>query len=156
MPVDVSAAAAPWCEALLARAAEVLLRGTGHENDELSVAVVDDAEMCELNGRFRGVERSTDVLAFAQGEGEPLSDGGGLSNLGDVVISAETSERQAADGGWTHEAELVRLLLHGFLHLLGYDHEVSESEAQRMKAEEARLAALLKRAGIDCAAESPE
>ncbi len=151
MPVDVSAAAAPWCEGLLARAAQVLLCETGHERDELSIAVVDDAEICDLNGRFRGVERPTDVLAFPQGEGEPLADGEGATHLGDVVISAETSKRQATDGGWTHEAELVRLLVHGFLHLLGYDHEVSESEAKRMRAEEARLSSLLERAGIDCA-----
>ncbi len=157
MPVDVSAAAVPWLEKRLAQVAELLLRETGHESDALSVAVVSDARICELNRRYRGVDRPTDVLSFAQEEGEQLAGARGEAvELGDVVISAETSERQAAAGGWTHEAEIVRLLLHGFLHLLGYDHEGNEAEAERMRAEERRLATLLGRAGIECAMEWDE
>ncbi len=88
------------------------------------------------------------MLSFAQLEGEQVPGQSGM--LGDVVISMDTTARQAAEGGWTLGEELVRLVLHGVLHLLGHDHE-QEDEARVMRAEEARLAALLADAGIACA-----
>lgn len=97
---------------------------------ELSVALVDDAEIRRLNSTYRRVDKPTDVLAFAMREGE----GGSLhpDMLGDVVISLDTAARQATARG-VPVAEVVRLLLtHGLLHLLGYDHERSPAEARRM------------------------
>ena len=76
--------------------------------------------------------------------------------LGDVVISVETAGRQARRGGWSLEEELNRLLIHGLLHVLGFDHEQGEAEQARMKAEEARLAAALGAAGFGCASEETE
>jgi probable rRNA maturation factor len=70
--------------------------------------------------------------------------------LGDVVISVPVLERQASDGGWTVDEELARLLLHGVLHLLGFDHE-SDQDARAMRSEEGRVVAALAARGISCA-----
>ena len=103
--------------------------------DELSIALVDDEEMRLLNARYRRKDRPTDVLAFAQREGE----GGSARLLGDVVISVDTALRQARERGVELRDELRLLLAHGILHLLGYDHERSPSEARRMFAKQRRL-----------------
>ena len=97
---------------------------------ELSVALIDDAEMRRLNATYRRVDAPTDVLAFAMREG----DGGTLHPdlLGDVVISLDTAARQAAARGAPIADEVRLLLVHGLLHLLGYDHERSPAEARRM------------------------
>ncbi|RMD84553.1 MAG: rRNA maturation RNase YbeY [Candidatus Dadabacteria bacterium] len=151
MPVEVNASGAPQWRALLAKAARLLLEETGRRGAEFSVTLVGDEEMCSLNRRYRGVNRPTDVLAFAQSEGEPIAAASGDEHLGDVIISTETARRQAEASGWPVEDELVRLLVHGYLHLIGYDHEASRAQARRMRAEETRLARLLAAAGIRCA-----
>ena len=97
--------------------------------EELSIALVSDAEMRALNRRWRGQDRPTDVLSF------PLQEPG---LLGDVVISLQTARRQAREGGWPLAAELRRLLAHGLLHCRGYDH-AHPGEARRMAAAERRL-----------------
>jgi rRNA maturation RNase YbeY len=104
--------------------------------DELSIALVGDVEMQALNARYRGIERPTDVLAFAQREGD-----GALHRdlLGDVIVSLDTASRQAGERGVELREELRVLLAHGILHLLGYDHERSPAEARRMFAKQRRL-----------------
>jgi probable rRNA maturation factor len=96
---------------------------------ELSIALVSDREMRALNRRWRGKDRSTDVLSF------PLQEAGAL---GDVVISIDTARRQARQGGWPLSVELRRLLAHGILHCRGYDHQ-TRRDALRMAAAERRL-----------------
>jgi len=105
---------------------------------ELSVAVVGLEEMSELNVRFRGKEGPTDVLSFAcddpcavVGPDEPVT-------LGDVVVAPEVAEAQAAEFGHTVEEELNLLLVHGVLHLMGYEHE-SDEDASVMQARERTL-----------------
>lgn len=93
-----------------------------------------------LNREWRGKDRPTDVLSFAQQEG-PGGAPDGL--LGDVVISLDTACRQAAERGSRVGPEADRLLIHGVLHLLGYDHECSETEARRMQRRERALARVL-------------
>jgi probable rRNA maturation factor len=93
--------------------------------------------MHRLNARYRGVDRPTDVLAFAMREGPFAQFHPHL--LGDVVISAETALRQARTHRRTLAEELTHLLIHGTLHLLGYDHEVSSAEARLMRAKERAL-----------------
>ena len=127
---------APALAARLGRAARRLLRGLGLAQAELSVLLVSDAEMRRLNRAWRRRDRSTDVLAFAQREG-PGGAPAGL--LGDVVISVDTARRQAAEHGLTLVREGERLLVHGLLHLLGYDHERSAAEARRMQRRERAL-----------------
>ena len=94
---------------------------------ELSVALIDDIEMRELNRNYRGKDQATDVLAFPMNEED-----GGETLLGDVVISLDTAIRQARNRGVDPASEVRVLLVHGLLHLLGYDHEVSPAEARRM------------------------
>jgi len=131
---------APALAARLARSARRLLRAVGLGRAELSVLLVSDREMRRLNRRWRGRDRPTDVLAFAQTEG-PAGAPDGL--LGDVVISVDTARRQAAERGETLGREGERLLIHGILHLLGYDHERSAAEARRMARRERALARVL-------------
>lgn len=103
---------------------------------ELSVALVSDREMRVLNRRYRRRNRATDVLAFPADVPESWP---AHELLGDVVISVDTARAQAAAAGipLAHEAE--KLLVHGLLHLLGYDHERSASAAARMRREEESL-----------------
>ncbi len=105
---------------------------------ELSVLFVDDVEMKELNGSYRNKPKTTDVLSFALQEAKGASYAGGA--LGDIVISVDKMLVQAKLYEVTPRAELLRLLIHGTLHLLGYDHEgVSKAEAARMRRTEMQL-----------------
>ncbi|HYL81263.1 MAG TPA: rRNA maturation RNase YbeY [Candidatus Acidoferrum sp.] len=116
------------------------------ETAECSVVVVDDATMEVLNHTYRGVSGPTDVLAFPMTEGRF----GRLSPdlLGDVVISAETAERQARGSGRDLKDELAHLLVHGILHLVGYDHGTTQERQRMWRKQRAVLAAC----GIDAAA----
>jgi probable rRNA maturation factor len=121
---------------LLRARARRLLAELCQERSELSVALVDDAEMARLNASWRGVQAPTDVLAFSLLEGAQSGWRGPL--LGDVVIGVETAARQARRARRRLDDELARLLIHGTLHLLGYDHERA-AETRVMRAEERRL-----------------
>jgi probable rRNA maturation factor len=121
---------------LLKRRAGRLLRALRVSGAELSVALVDDAEIAELNGQWRGKPRATDVLSFSLLEGEDQIHRGDM--LGDVVISVETAAVQAAGRHRSLDDEVARLLVHGLLHLLGHDHE-EDAKARRMEAEQRRL-----------------
>lgn len=120
----------------VARSARRLLRALRLDDAELSVMLCSDAVIHALNRDWRGRDRPTDVLSFAQGEGEGARPAG---LLGDVVISVDTARRQAAERGATLGRETDRLLVHGLLHLLGYDHEGSPAEARRMQRRERAL-----------------
>lgn len=118
-----------------------LLRGLQEDSAELAVSLVSDAEIHQLNRDYRGKDRPTDVLAFAMREGKRVP--GDEALLGDVVISLETASRQAHSRGVSDADEVRTLLIHGLLHLLGYDHECSPAEARRMRAMERRLGGVL-------------
>lgn len=110
----------------------------------LSLHLVDDAEIARLNRRHRGIDRPTDVLSFSLVdpcvEQSFVLPPGEVRELGDVVISYPRVVSQAAEYGHSVERELAYLMVHGLLHVLGYDHEV-ESEQRDMRArEEAALA----------------
>ena len=109
-----------------------ILHAARARDAELSVVLVGDRRMRQLNRQYRKVDRSTDVLAFAMREGPRPSS----SLLGDVVISWDTAVRQASTAGHSVDHELVILLIHGVLHLLGYDHERGDREARRMQRKE--------------------
>lgn len=126
----------PELASRVARNARRLLRALRLPDAELSVLLCSDAVIHALNRDWRGRDRPTDVLSFAQGEGEGARPAG---LLGDVVISVDTARRQAAERGETLGRETDRLLVHGLLHLLGYDHEVSPAEARRMQRRERAL-----------------
>ncbi len=115
---------------------EKLLAAIGKSGADLSIALVDDSGIMDLNARWRNKPRATDVLAFSQVEGE-FSDRHS-SLLGDVVISVETAASQAAERRRGLNEVVTRLLIHGLLHLIGFDHE-EEEEASRMAEDERRL-----------------
>ncbi len=124
-----------------------LLRVTGLRECELSLMLVGDRSIRRLNRDFRNKDEATDVLSFPQLEG-PVAAGvtGGASPtvlLGDIVLSVDSARRQARELAVGTPARLRALLIHGFLHLLGYDHERSPAEARRMLARERKLAASL-------------
>lgn len=108
----------------------------------MSILIVSDPAIRIINRDYLHKDKPTNVISFAQREGLP---GGEEQLLGDVVISAETAARDAAEAGLSFESELYFLLLHGILHLIGYDHERgSAADAERMEAREAELFALLR------------
>jgi rRNA maturation RNase YbeY len=116
--------------------ARALLRELDRPAAELSLALVDDAAIAELNLRFRGIRGATDVLSFSLEDGRHSDRRGAL--LGDVVISLETAARQARRARRTLDDEVLRLLIHGALHLIGHDH-ARAAEARAMRAEERRI-----------------
>ena len=120
--------------------AQRMLRALEMPDAEISISLVDDSAISELNASYRDKQGATDVLSFSLLEGDHSERRGSL--LGDVVVSLETAARQAAEGGRSLDQEVLRLLIHGALHLLGHDHE-EPGEARRMRAEEQRLWRLL-------------
>lgn len=122
--------------------AAIMLAELGLDDAELSILLTGDSEMRNLNRDYRGKDRPTDVLSFSQMEGE-LADVGNLM-LGDVVISLDTACRQAIEKGHSKEREIEILLIHGLLHLVGYDHERGEKPARAMQKKERALLAKMK------------
>ena len=119
----------------------------GYHDSELSVAVVGDRAIRRLNRDFLGRDTTTNVISFAMGEGDFPALNPEL--LGDVAISADTAAREAEEGGVSFEYRLTFLLLHGILHLAGYDHERSGvAAARRMEAKQRELFSLLQREGL--------
>ncbi len=121
---------------LLRSRAVRVLRKVGQSTSELSIAIVLDDEIAALNSEHRGMRSATDVLSFSLLEGAHSDQRGKL--LGDVVIGIETAARQARAAHRGLDEEVAKLLIHGILHLLGWNHEES-AEAKLMRAEERRL-----------------
>jgi rRNA maturation RNase YbeY len=112
--------------------ARAILSDVGEASAELGIVFVGDQRMRGLNRRYRGKDHATDVLAFAMREASHFN----ADVLGDVVIAVPTAARQAKQGQHSLDEELAVLLVHGILHLCGYDHERSEKEARRMHRRE--------------------
>ena len=111
----------------------------GRDHYEVALRITDDAEIHALNRDWRGKDKPTDVLAFAQREAAAADP----SLLGDIVISIDTARRQAKRG---LHAELLHLASHGLCHLLGYDHR-NDKEEREMNARAAKLRREAKRSG---------
>ena len=109
----------------------------GVENGEVSVTLTNNAYIHTLNKAYRGIDRPTDVLSFALNESEEpeMVDGPEVNMLGDLIISVERAEDQAADYGHSLRREVAFLTVHGMLHLLGYDH-MEEDERAEMEEEQ--------------------
>ncbi|HZD60148.1 MAG TPA: rRNA maturation RNase YbeY [Anaerolineae bacterium] len=129
----------PVDEDQLRRVAEYTLAEEGiGEEAELSIALIDEGEMRELNARYRGKDYPTDVLSF---QSEPFQKGKTEKApriLGDVVICPSVATRQAEEYGQPFDQEMGLLLVHGILHLLGYDHQ-EDAEAEEMEAREREI-----------------
>lgn len=123
-------------------AARRILKTLGYGGYELAVVLVDDREITRLNRQYLRRNRPTNVISFPMLEETPLSPRGRI--LGDVVISSETAEREAAEVGKKTEDEVLFLLIHGILHLVGYNHEKVRKDRVEMEAKEQELFAWLK------------
>ncbi|MGN7388533.1 rRNA maturation RNase YbeY [Sporosarcina sp. SAFN-015] len=117
--------------------AEVLNHAAGMEGlsgqPEVSVTFMTDEEIRKINAQYRGKDKATDVISFAleemtEGEIAVIQEEDMPIVLGDILISVETASRQAAEYGHDERREIGFLALHGFLHLLGYDHMTEEDE----------------------------
>ena len=127
----------------LRKIAQKILSVSGYPEAELSILIVDNAGIQEINRDYLQRDRPTNVISFSMQEGEA----GGVTSqlLGDVVISAQRAAEDAAEADIPFVHELVFLLLHGTLHLLGYDHERgTAAQAQQMEAREEEIFSLLK------------
>ncbi len=137
---------------LIRRSCNAVLTNEGFRGDaEISVTIVDDEKIHELNRQYRNVDRSTDVLSFPLGENGvyDINYDTGAKMLGDIVISIEHAFAQAERFGHSLQREIGFLTVHSLLHLLGYDHENGGLEAVHMREkEEAALTQMgLKRNG---------
>jgi probable rRNA maturation factor len=120
-------------EHVLRNIALAILRETRRPGSHIGLTLVGTTRMRRLNTTYRRRHYPTDVLAFPAG---PVCQENGALFLGDIVICLPTAVAQAPAFGNTPDQELLRLLIHGILHLLGYDHEISEQEARRMQRRE--------------------
>jgi probable rRNA maturation factor len=98
------------------------LAAIGNNESSATIAFVSDKKMRELNRQFRGVDKATDVLSFPDD-----------TELGDIAISVDTAAVQAKENGLKFEGEIAQLILHGLLHLSGYDHETDNGEMNRLE-----------------------
>jgi len=104
--------------------AENALEAIGNNGSSATIAFVSDKSIRKLNQQFRNVDKATDVLSFPADE---------LDNLGDVAVSVETAARQAQENRLSFDNEIAQLILHGLLHLSGYDHESDNGEMNRLE-----------------------
>jgi probable rRNA maturation factor len=126
--LETANALAEQYSAILERAALQTLQQAGaNANTEATIVLSDDAHLHALNHRFLGIDASTDVLSFPGGDTDPDSD---ELYLGDVIISLPRAQAQAAAGGYPAQDELQLLVVHGVLHLLGYDHAEDDEKAK--------------------------
>ncbi|HEX7330101.1 MAG TPA: rRNA maturation RNase YbeY [Pyrinomonadaceae bacterium] len=102
------------------------LAAIGNGESSATIAFVSDKRIRELNRQFRGIDKATDVLSFPAG-------GPDESNLGDIAISTETAATQAKENSLSFDDEIAQLILHGLLHLSGYDHETDNGEMNRLE-----------------------
>lgn len=137
--VAIAAAMRRRLHAEVARMARAAARAAGRPDYEVALRLVRDPQMRVLNREYRGKDKPTDVLAFAQQEGPTAA----ADVLGDLVISVDTARRQAKRGLY---AELLHLASHGLCHLLGYDHR-DDAEEREMNARAAALRAEARRRG---------
>lgn len=110
---------------------------------QLSVVITDDTEISQLNKQYLGRTGPTNVIAFPMREGEFSHIAPEV--LGDVVISVETAQREARDTGVLLEIRFCELLIHGILHLLGYDHENDDGRALEMEKKSQELLTLIQK-----------
>ena len=101
------------------------LDAIGKSHSSVTVAFVSDKSIRKLNQQFRNTDKPTDVLSFPSGEQD--------TNLGDIAISVDTAAQQAKENDLTFENEIAQLILHGLLHLSGYDHETDNGEMNRLE-----------------------
>lgn len=111
------------------------------EDSIVSITIIDNERIHEINRDYRGIDRPTDVISFAFMD-EDINPENGLTNLGEIYISIEKAHEQAEEYGHSFERELCFLLVHGLLHLLGYDHMKKEDEIEMFSLQDEILESL--------------
>ncbi len=106
-----------------------MLEVIGRVDDFVTIAFVSDANIRRLNRMFRGIDKATDVLSFPAYENLEITAGA----LGDIAVSVDRAAAQAKENGLTFDEEVSQLILHGLLHLCGYDHETDHGEMNRLE-----------------------
>ena len=149
-PSDASSAAAadrqdPASEDVIRRAAAAAFSAAAtpalrEGPAELSLVLVDDTQIRDLNRDYRGFDKPTNVLSFAALEGDPVPPSGSPRLLGDVILARETIVREAAEQDKPLTSHITHLVVHGVLHLLGFDHELDE-DAEEMEGREVEILA---------------
>lgn len=128
------------------RFARLVLERLGISGWDLSILFCEDDFIHNLNATYRGIDAPTDVLSFSQSEGPGVDHPGGGTErptaAGDIVVSLDTMYRQAAEYDVPAEEELKRLLIHGILHLAGYDHGEQHDDGEMMGIQEGLLSQL--------------
>jgi probable rRNA maturation factor len=120
-------------EDLLERTAQAVLRQVAeHQDSDLSIVLTDEARLQELNREYLGIDAPTDVLSFPASETDPQT---GTRYLGDILISVPRARSQAEAAGHPLESEIQLLVVHGLLHLLGYDHAEPDEKAHMWKVQ---------------------
>ncbi len=109
----------------------------GCDTHEISIVITGDERIKQLNRHYRKIDRPTNVLSFPMQEGQFSDITPGL--LGDVVISCDTAQKEAENAGISLEERISQLLIHGILHLIGFDHETCENDAEKMEAKSIEL-----------------
>jgi probable rRNA maturation factor len=110
---------------------EKTLASIGKSGHDATIAFISDRQIRVLNKQFRGLNKSTDVLSFPAGDVEFAETS--HPSLGDIAISVERAEVQAVENGLAFESEIAQLILHGLLHLCGFDHETDNGEMNRLE-----------------------
>lgn len=133
--------AVPNCNEIVRTAAQTAAAGRLDDNGaEISILLADDQLLCELNRRYRGIDAATNVLSFTDGTSPPVP--GAMRLLGDVAVALETTRREAAAEGLDITEHLAHLVVHGVLHLFGYDHETDVDAVVMERLETSILAEL--------------
>jgi probable rRNA maturation factor len=117
----------------VARLSRAVLDRAGRADATLTVIFIRDRLMRELNRQYRAIDRPTDVLSFAYYEGSDFSEPASENHLGDIVISVETAAAYASELGLTFSREIEHLVIHGTLHLAGYDHETDDGQMEKLE-----------------------
>lgn len=122
---------------------EQILNALGCDNHEISIVITDDTQVWDLNRTYRGKDAPTNVLSFPMQEGEFSDITPGL--LGDVVISLDTARAEAIAAEISTDERMSQLLIHGILHLIGFDHELGDNQARKMEDKSLELLRLIEK-----------
>jgi probable rRNA maturation factor len=128
--------------------AQALLNDLASPEAELSILITDDVSITEINRDYFNRPWPTNVISFSMTEGEFADVNPEAKMLGDIVISMETAMRESDEAGLPVAERFAQLLVHGLLHIFGYDHETPESDAERMEIESERLMGVLGNGGL--------
>ncbi|MFU8826742.1 MAG: rRNA maturation RNase YbeY [Brevefilum sp.] len=135
-----STAVNPPDQQMLVKAIQTTLDFEGMPNSDLTLKFTGDIEMRQLNQTYRQIDQTTDVLSFSQDYIDPET---GRLYLGDIIISLEQAQKQAQENHRALHEECARLVIHGTLHLIGYDHAEPDEEAYMWELQERLLVSIL-------------